>query len=289
MIDIFSIDVEDWFHILELESTPDLNEWAGLESRIEYNFLKMLDILEEKNVRATCFFLGWIAEKFPHLVKEASKRKHEIASHGYAHQIIHTQTESQFLDDISKAKSILEDICGIEVVGYRAPGFSITPETAWAFTQLAKAGYKYDSSLFPAKRGHGYFLNAKLCPFKIVDLDLYEFPITVASVLSKGICFFGGGYLRLFPYLLIKKMAQKIARENRPVIYYIHPREIDINQPRIDMNIRRRFKSYVNLKTTESKLRKIITNNDFSTFAEFIKKYDKYFEESTKNIDLKMI
>jgi polysaccharide deacetylase family protein (PEP-CTERM system associated) len=286
MKDIISIDVEDWFHILELESTPNLHEWENLESRIENNFLNMLDILEEKNVKATCFFLGWIAEKYPQLVREASKRKHEIASHGYAHQLIYTQTEKQFYEDISKTKHILENISGTEVIGYRAPGFSIIPETTWAFAQLAKAGYKYDSSLFPAKRGHGYFLETKLYPFKIVDFDFYEFPITVAHFLSKNICFFGGGYLRLFPYWLIKIMTKQVANENRPVIYYIHPREIDINQPRLDMNLKRQFKSYINLKTTKVKLRKIIANNEYISFAGCLREYEEYFGETSKNVAL---
>ncbi len=284
MEDILSIDVEDWFHILELDSTPNLHEWGGMESRVEYNFLSILDILEEKNIKATCFFLGWIAEKFPRIVKEASARKHEIASHGYAHQLVYTQTEKQFFEDISKTKQILEDISSSEVIGYRAPGFSIIPETSWAFDQLAQAGYKYDSSLFPAKRGHGYFLESKLFPFKIQNSDFYEFPITVAPIMSKNICFFGGGHLRLFPYWLIKIMAKRVAKENRPVIYYVHPREVDISQPRLDMNLKRRFKSYINLKTTRVKLQKIIENNEFISFAGFLKKYDFYFQETARNV-----
>ncbi|HVN15926.1 MAG TPA: polysaccharide deacetylase family protein, partial [Anaerolineales bacterium] len=204
-------------------------------------------------------------------------RGHEVASHGYAHQLIYTQTESEFFADISKTKKILEDLSGEAVLGYRAPGFSITKKTPWALPSLAKAGYKYDSSLFPAKRGHGYYLEAKLYPFKIEDLQLYEFPITVANLFSRRICFFGGGYLRLFPYFLIQNMAKKVADENRPVIYYIHPREIDPNHPRLTMNLSRRFRSYVNLKTTEPKLRNIVRTNHASTFHEFIHENPSYF------------
>lgn len=286
MRNIISIDVEDWFHIFELESTPNLKDWELMESRVEKNFFNMLEILEEKNVKATCFFLGWIAEKHPNLVNEAAKRKHEIASHGYAHQLINFQTKSQFYKDVSKTKQILESISGTEVIGYRAPGFSITPETTWAFSQLVKAGYKYDSSLFPAKRGHGYFLNSKLHPFKITDLNIFEFPLTVASVLSKRICFWGGGYLRLFPYCIIKAMTNQIACENRPVIYYVHPREIDIKQPRLEMSFSRKFKSYVNLKTTKTKISKILTSNSFLTFANFLNEHEDYFESNSKKISI---
>lgn len=280
MKNIISIDVEDWFHILELETTPKLAEWTNLESRVEKNFYRMLDILDESNVKATCFFLGWVAENKPHLVKEAARRNHEIASHGYAHQLVYAQTEIEFFEDIRKTKRILEDATGEEVIGYRAPGFSITPKTPWAIPALARAGYRYDSSFFPAKRGHGYFLESKLQPFKITDLEFYEFPITVVNFLSQRVCFFGGGYLRLFPYSLIQIMAGKVAQENRPVIYYIHPREIDVNHPRLSMNTVRRFKSYVNLSTTESKLRKIAGSNQINTFSEFINESPEYFTSS---------
>lgn len=277
MNNIMSIDVEDWFHILELESTPDVEHWSQLESRVEANFIKLLDILEEQASKATCFFLGWVAEKYPRIVKEAAKRKHEIASHGYAHQLICTQSPNAFLQDVTKNKKMLEDISGEAVIGFRAPGFSITPETTWAFEQLCKAGYQYDSSLFPAKRGHGYFLGSKLYPYKLEDMDFYEFPLTVASFGPKKICLFGGGYLRLFPYFLIKIMAEKVEKEKRPVIYYVHPREIDPHHPRLKMNLKRRFKSYVNLNTTEKKLQKITLNNQTISFGEFLSRYKDYF------------
>ena len=284
MKNIISIDVEDWFHILELDSTPRLDAWDRMESRVEKNFMNMLAILDEKNVKATCFFLGWIAEKFPRLVKEAAKQNHEIASHGYSHQLIYSQTKSQFFNDILRTRQQLEDLCGAKVVGYRAPGFSITPETAWAFSQLVVAGYQYDSSLFPAKRGHGFFLDAKLHPFKLTGLDFYEFPITVSHFLSKKICFFGGGYLRLFPYFLIRIHSKKVAKENRPVIYYIHPREIDVSQPRLEMNWKRKFKSYINLKTTETKVKKIIASGNFTTFQGFLNEFQEYFNEPAMNM-----
>ncbi len=277
MKNVITIDVEDWFHILELDTTPKLEEWSALESRVEKNFLHLLDILDEAEVKATCFFLGWIAEHHPHLVKEAQRRGHEVACHGYAHQLIYTQTEAEFKEDIRRAKQTLEDLCGEAVIGFRAPGFSITTQTPWALPGLAEAGYRYDSSLFPVKRAHGYFLEAKLYPYRIEGLELYEFPITVANFLSRRICFFGGGYLRLFPYFLIEQMAQQVTRENRPVIYYIHPREIDIHQPRLKMNLSRQFRSYVNLQTTEPKLRKIVRAHRSSTLRDYLRENQSDF------------
>lgn len=278
MKNIMSIDVEDWYHILELRQTPNLREGVFAESRVEFNFLKLLDLLDENGSKATCFFLGQIAERHPKIVKEAANRKHEISSHGYAHQMVHTHTRTSFYEDVRKAKKILEDVSGESVVGYRAPGFSIVPETAWAFEQLLKAGYKYDSSLFPTKRECGYFQDTKLGPYKMENMEFYEFPVTVVNFggLPKT-CFFGGGYLRLFPYFLIKVMIEKVERENRPVVFYVHPREIDPDHPRLEMSLKRRFKSYVNLRTTERKLRRIILNNSTVSIAEFLLQYDCYF------------
>lgn len=288
MSDILSIDVEDWYHILEVKTTPVFSEWQSTESRVERNFNYLLNIFDEHNIKVTCFFLGWIAQRYPHLVKEASKRHHEIASHGFSHQLIYTQTQKQFFDDIKNTKSILEDICGEEVIGYRAPGFSITKKSIWALNLLAQAGYIYDSSIFPARRGHGYLLNVEIRPFRIFlnNGNLFEFPITVKTFLSTKLCFFGGGYLRLFPYCLIRAMANKVAKENRPVIYYLHPRDLDVGQPRLKMPIGRKFKSYYHLSTTEYKIRKIISAGKFYTFKEYINTYanDIKYSRSTNQL-----
>ncbi|MBN2410830.1 polysaccharide deacetylase family protein [candidate division KSB1 bacterium] len=279
MINIFSIDVEDWFHILELDSTPDVNKWENLPSRVVTNFPKMLDIFDKAGVKVTCFFLGWIAEKHPKLVKLACNRGHEVASHGYTHQLIYTQTRQEFSRDIQKTKKIIEDITGTAVNGYRAPGFSITRDTMWALEELSMAGYKYDSSIFPAQRGHGYILGADLFPHKISlnGHEILEFPITVANIFNKKICFFGGGYLRLFPYFIIRRMTVKVNKEDRPVIYYIHPREIDAHQPRLTMGTGRRFKSYVNLRSTEKKLKKITGSDNLTTFTDWMNKHKNVF------------
>ena len=273
---VFSIDVEDWFHILDAEKVPQYSDWDFQSSVVEKNFGRLLDLLDRKNVRATCFFLGWIARKYPHLVKDAAQRGHEVASHGFKHTLIFEQSPDEFGNDISDAKKLLEDLSGKRVVGYRAPGFSIMQDNAWALDVIHSAGYDYDSSLFPARREHGGFAAAETTPHIIATGggDLYEFPITIDSTAGKDMCYFGGGYLRLFPYGLIRNRANKIIRQNRPVFFYVHPRDIDPGQPRIDLGFYRNFKCYVNLKTAYRKIERILSDFSFITFAEMVHQYE---------------
>jgi len=271
---IFSVDVEDWFHILDVPSAPALAEWSSLPSRVERNFSKLLDIFSQENVQVTCFVLGWIGERYPHLVKEAAARGHEIASHGYGHRLVYEQGRDDFYEDVRHARLLLEDIAGVPVTGYRAPGFSTTAETPWFFDALSEAGYQYDSSVFPAPRGHGGMRDGRRDPHRIGNGDgILELPITVATLMGKPMCFFGGGYLRLFPYWLVRKMANQVLAEGRPVVFYIHPREIDPAHPRVPMNRLRQFKCYVNLETTESKVRRILHEFPVTTFRNVISNY----------------
>jgi polysaccharide deacetylase family protein (PEP-CTERM system associated) len=269
---IFSVDVEDWFHILDLPSTPDVACWDGLPSRVERNFLRLLELFGERQVRITCFFLGWIAARFPHLVRTAREFGHEIASHGYAHRLVFKMTPREFLEDAVRAKGTIEDAAKSEVVGYRASGFSVTRETPWFFEHLAHAGYYYDSSVFPARRGHGGLAGAEWAPHCVETPagNLVEFPITLTRIVNVPICLFGGGYLRLAPWPLIRHGAANVLGEGMPVIFYVHPREIDPDQPRLDMDPMRRFKSYVNLDTTEDKVRRILSEFEFGTFADYL-------------------
>ncbi|MGA2631326.1 MAG: polysaccharide deacetylase family protein, partial [Terriglobia bacterium] len=184
---IFSVDVEDWFHILDVPSTPSLAAWDSLPSRVEKNFLKLMDLFSERDVRVTCFFLGWVAEKFPHLVKEAERRGHEVASHGYAHRLVYEMTPEEFLGDTRRSKAILENIVGHPILGYRSSGFSVTDRTPWFFEALSEAGFQYDSSVFPAPRQHGGLEGAHLAPYRIETPNgiLTEFPVTVAKVAGR--------------------------------------------------------------------------------------------------------
>lgn len=275
---IFSVDVEDWFHILDVPAAPDITRWAQVPSHVETDFRRLLDLFDEKQVRVTCFFLAWVAERFPELVKDAAGRGHEIASHGYAHQLVFRSTAREFHDDIRKAKDILEQITGKLVLGYRSPGFSCTDDVPWYFDTLVEAGYTYDSSVFPAKRGHGGIADAERAPHVICTAQggrLIEFPISVATVLGRRLCLFGGGYLRLFPDWMIERGTRQVLNEGRPVIYYVHPREINPAHPRIPMSAVRRFKSYVNLESTEPKIRRILDRFEVTTFERYIQQHPR--------------
>jgi polysaccharide deacetylase family protein (PEP-CTERM system associated) len=269
---IFTVDVEDWFHILDVAGTPALEEWERLPSRVEGNFRRLLDLFSEAGVEVTCFFLGWAANRFPGLVREAAAGGHEVASHGFAHRLVYEQGPDEFREDALKARLLLEDILGRPVKGYRAPGFSVTADTAWFFEELVRAGYEYDSSVFPAARGHGGLKLDRYGPYRVQTPSgpLREFPVTVAEVWGKPLCFFGGGYLRLFPYPLVRLMARRVLNEGRPVVFYAHPREIDPDQPRLAMNYKRRFKSYVGLRGMAGKIRRILQDYPVTSFARFM-------------------
>jgi polysaccharide deacetylase family protein (PEP-CTERM system associated) len=271
---VFSVDVEDWFHILDVPSSTPISEWGELPSRVENSFFKLLDLFDERKVHVTCFFLGWIGERYPHLVRNAAARGHEVASHGYAHRLVFQQTEQEFREDVRRARLLLEDITGVPVTGYRAPGFSTTEQTPWFFDVLIEAGYEYDSSVFPAPRGHGGMKGSRRdAHYTGSNEKLLEIPISVADVMGQPICFFGGGYLRLFPYWLIRRMSKQVLREGRPVVFYVHPREVDPGHPRMAMNRTRQFKSYVNLETTEYKIRRILEDFPVTTFRNVIANY----------------
>lgn len=273
---LFALDVEDWYHILDIPSAPEMSAWKKLPSHVERNCRNLLDLFSEHRVTVTCFFIGWVAERYPELVREALGRGHEIASHGYSHRLVYEMTEEEFLHDAMRSKAIIEDITGRQVLGYRAAGFSVTEDTPWFFDKLAEAGYRYDASVFPASRGHGGMKSHDYAPYAVGhgSTKIVEFPATVARVFGRPFCFFGGGYLRFFPYPVIKRMTRRVLKEGRPVLFYLHPREIDPAHPRLPMNLKRRFKSYVNLKTTRSKLIRLFEDFAFSTFEAFLSSND---------------
>jgi polysaccharide deacetylase family protein (PEP-CTERM system associated) len=272
--DALTIDVEDWFHIVDVRGAPPVEAWSAMPSRVERNCRKLLDMLAEHDTRATCFFLGWVAEKFPQLVRAAAAAGHEIASHGYSHQPVYELTEAQFFEDVRRTKESLEQISGRPVHGYRAPSFSLVARTPWAFERLAAAGYRYDASIFPGARGNGGLPEAPLIPTRVETRSgtLLEFPVSMVEIARRRICFFGGGYLRLFPYGCIRAMTDRVHNEGRFVVFYLHPREIDPDQPRLSMSLPRRFKSYVNLRGTEAKLLRLLRELRFEPLSEFFER-----------------
>jgi polysaccharide deacetylase family protein (PEP-CTERM system associated) len=269
---ILTVDVEDWFHILDLPVSPSPESWSELPSRVEINFLRLLDLFDRHQASVTCFFLGWVARKFPRLVTEARRRGHEVASHGYAHRLAYQMSPQEFREDALRARRLLEDIAGCRVIGFRCPGFSVTSRLPWVFQMLVEAGYGYDSSVFPARRLHGGYPEAPLVPHRLhtPSGDLAEFPVTVAEFLGRRLCVFGGGYFRAAPLGIILRMAARVLAEGRPVLFYLHPRDIDPDQPRLPMPLGRKLRCYVNLTTTEQKLKEVLGRFQFTTCAAYL-------------------
>jgi polysaccharide deacetylase family protein (PEP-CTERM system associated) len=257
---VLTIDVEEWYHILEARGAPAPQEWDGLESRVERNLERLLAILADAGARATFFWLGWVAERHRDLLRRCADAGHEIASHGYGHVLVHHAGPERFREDVIRGKRVLEDIVGAEIAGFRAAGFSATRDTPWAFDLIREAGHTYDSSVFPAAHGHGGIPGGRLEPHVRPTRagPLVECPVSAIEVLGRRISVFGGGYLRLAPAAVIRWAASRVLAAGRPLVVYLHPREIDPDQPRLPLSRWRRFKCYVNLAGTESKLGRLL-------------------------------
>jgi polysaccharide deacetylase family protein (PEP-CTERM system associated) len=269
-----SIDVEEWFHILNLPTSPPVSSWEDLTRTVEPNTHRLLEILDDGGARATFFVLGWVAKHYPELIRDIAKAGHEIACHGDMHQLCYEQGEAAFEEDLRTARSRLEDLVSSPILGYRAPGFSILSETPWAFEVIRRLGFRYDSSIFPASRNHGGISDAPMVPYCMPvggGEFLAEFPMTVAEMGPLRVAFAGGGYLRLFPYPLVKEGIRRVNSGGQPACVYVHPREIDPGHPRIKMSPGRRFRSYVNLRSTEPKLRRLLKDFEFAPLATILR------------------
>lgn len=270
MINALTIDVEDYFHVNAFARQIRPDEWHTFPLRVENSTRRILDMLDEFSVKATFFILGWVAERTPSLVKEIYNRGHEIACHGYGHQLIYELTPQQFRDDIYRAKNILEDICGESVCGYRAPSYSITDRSLWALDVLVEEGFTYDSSIFPISHdvygipgGKRFIHNIPTHYGKITEFPLSTFPIGMWRW-QQRLPIAGGGYLRLLPATLVAWAIDSInIKEKQPVIVYFHPWEIDPDQPRIKAGFKSRFRHYLNLERMELKIRHLLENFKF--------------------------
>ncbi len=272
-VGFLTIDVEEWFHILDDPAVPGFEAWVGLESRLQRNMELLLVLLDEHKVSATMFWLGWVAEKHPDLVRRCAECGHEIASHGYAHVLAYEAGREKFRKDIRRGKKIIEDITGKEVLGFRAAGFGTTTDTSWLFEEIWDAGFVYDSSVFPAKRGHGGIADFRIEPHEINTVKgvLLEIPQSVVEICGRRVSFFGGGYLRLAPITLIKWGINKLHNSSLPLVVYVHPREVDPQHPRLPLKLHRRFKSYVNLSSTVPKLHWLCENYKFQLMKDYVK------------------
>ena len=221
VLNALTVDVEDWFHILDVPGEWRLEQWETLESRVGIGAQRILSLLEETGTKATFLVLGWIAEHYPGLVSEIASRGHELGTHGYAHELIFSHSPEHFRADVVKGRDLIETVApGGKVAAYRAPGFSLVADTIWAVRILAEAGIAIDTSIFPAVRGHGGIPGFESRPFRFRwpdGLSLAEFPISVRTVLGRNLAYCGGGYLRLFPLNLIRHWIRQANREGLPV------------------------------------------------------------------------
>jgi polysaccharide deacetylase family protein (PEP-CTERM system associated) len=266
-----SFDLEDWYQVLYFEGYISRDEWSSQESRLQTTTSKLLDILDEYGTRATFFVLGWNAERMPRLVEEIHRRGHEIASHGFAHQLIYRQSPEAFTHDLSRSLLVLSNITGQPVKGFRAPSFSITCESAWAFSILMDHGVEYDSSVLPARRPYCGIPSAPRGPWLLCRDDgrsLTELSPSTFSMLGRNFPFSGGGYFRLLPYCVVHWGLCLTNSAGLPGIVYLHPWEIDPGHPVLRIHWSHRFQHYVNLRHTEKKLRRLLTDFQFVPMAE---------------------
>jgi polysaccharide deacetylase family protein (PEP-CTERM system associated) len=262
---VFSIDLEDWFCVQNLSGVIARDQWENCESRVERNTLLLLDLLSRHNVEATFFVLGWIAERFPDLVREVRLRGHEIATHGYSHRILTSLTPDEFRADLEKSLEILTPLSSEPIRGFRAPSFSVTRKTWWALDIMRSTGIAYDSSIFPVGFHPDYGVpDAPLEAYRLPEGPL-ELPMSCAEVFGRRLPCSGGGYFRLLPYLATRALMRQCNRQGRPVIFYLHPWEVDPGQPRVAMPALKKFRHYNNLERTESRLERLLSDFSFTS------------------------
>lgn len=262
-MNILTFDIEEWFHILDNNQTKGPRDWSKFEKRIDKNMDIIFEIIDNCNVSATFFVVGWIADKYPKIIKEISKRGYEIGSHTHLHQLMYNMNKKKLHEDVKRSILTIEDCVGKKVKSFRAPGFSITKKNKWAFEILFELGIEIDCSIFPASRAHGGMSKYKESKPSIISYNgvkIKEFPINTFNILNKPIIFSGGGYFRLMPYKFIKLFTQN----SDYTMTYFHPRDFDKDQPMIPgLSPYRRFKSYVGINGCKEKLEKWLSDFDF--------------------------
>jgi len=265
-----TIDVEDYFQVAALAEAVRREGWDSMEYRVEANTRRLLELLERHNTRATFFTLGWVAEKSPQLVREIQKAGHEVASHGYSHQLIYNQTPEVFREETRRSKQILEDIIGEPVTGYRAASYSITNQSRWALDILAEEGFTWDSSIFPVHHDRYGMPGTPRWPHRLKTdkgYELAEFPLSTLKLPGYTLPIAGGGYFRLFPYWFSRWGLGSINRQGQPFVFYLHPWEVDPGQPRLDVKWFSRFRHYNNLDVCEERLSKLLGHFRFTTMG----------------------
>ncbi|MET0373516.1 MAG: XrtA system polysaccharide deacetylase [Rhizorhabdus sp.] len=265
VINGLSVDIEDWFQVGAFERTIRREDWDGLASRVERNSDAVIDLFGRMGAKATFFTLGWVAERYPSLIRRIVDAGHELASHGWDHVRVFTMTPEQFRDDLSRTRTLLEQLSGLKVRGYRAPSFSIDKRTPWAHEILAEEGYAYSSSVAPVAHDHYGWPEAPRFAFRPVSGSaLIELPVTTAKLGGRTVAAGGGGFFRLFPYAFSRWAIRQVNAERRPAVFYFHPWEIDPGQPRVaDAPLRSKLRHYSRLGAMEGKLERVIGEFDW--------------------------
>lgn len=270
-----TVDVEDYFHVAALARSIDRSTWDRMEYRAEQSTKRLLDLFDEAQIRATFFVLGWVARRSPDLIREIHRRGHEVASHGMSHRLVFKQTPQEFSAETYESKALLEDIIGERVLGYRASTYSITRQSLWALDILHEAGFIYDSSIFPIRHDVYGIPDAPQVPSRIdtpKGASIVEFPMSTAPMFGTRLPVSGGGYFRLLPYWLTRAGLSKLNRNlGRPFIFYLHPWEVDPQQPRIKTTLLSRFRHYTNLGRCEQRLRRLIGEFRFAPAREVLR------------------
>ena len=274
MKNAMTIDVEDYFHVSAFASAIPSAQWDSYPCRVEANTGKLLGMFSDSGIKATFFVLGWVAERYPQLVRSIAAQGHEIACHGYSHRLVYDQTPAEFRAETDRSKSMLEDLAQTPVLGYRAASYSITAKSLWALDILVELGFGYDSSIFPVRHDRYGIPGGSREPYRLrtpSGKSLIEFPLTTVELARYRLPVSGGGYFRLFPYFLTRMaLASVNRREQRPFIFYLHPWEVDPDQPRVDTGWVSRFRHYNNLERCEARLRQLMADFEFGTAAEVL-------------------
>jgi polysaccharide deacetylase family protein (PEP-CTERM system associated) len=256
-----TIDVEDYFQVSAMAPYIRRSEWDTRECRVERNVDRILALLDKHGTRATFFTLGWVAERYPQLVRDIVQGGHELASHGYGHERASDLSPQAFSQDITRAKKLLEDLSGAPVKGYRAPSFSIGTGNLWAFDSLSQAGYEYSSSIYPIQHDHYGMPDSPRFAYR-VGPGLLEVPVTTVRMMNRNLPSSGGGYFRLLPYAMSRWLLRRVnQQDHESAIFYFHPWEIDVGQPRVPgINLKTRFRHYVNIPRMETKLQQLLAD-----------------------------
>lgn len=263
IINALSVDIEDWFQVGAFENTLSRQSWATLEHRVERNSDAVLELFDLAGVKATFFTLGWVAERYPALMRRIVAAGHELASHGYDHQRVYTFSPAEFRQDLLKSRQLLENAGGVPVIGYRAPSFSIDARTPWAHEILAEEGYRYSSSVAPIAHDHyGWAGSPRFAWHPVAGSALVELPVTTARLMGRTVAAGGGGFFRLLPYGFSRWAIRQVnQRDRQPAIIYFHPWEIDQDQPRVaGAPLRSRLRHYTNIDVMAVKLRKLMAD-----------------------------